>query len=106
MFETQMIIKPLPKKKPFRSARYLHHIRSLPCCECRYPRSEAHHIETGGMGTKCGDNLTVPLCGPYARGCHGRADKSKTSAEKYRPIAQRLFAEWSKREQEQKKHTG
>lgn len=42
---------------------YLDYIRGLPCLECqRPPRSEAHHITTGGMGTKTDDYRTVPLC--------------------------------------------
>jgi len=87
-------VTPRPKVKPFRSAKYLKHIRSLPCCNCGYPVSEAHHVETGGMGTKCGDDLTVPLCGPSGRGCHQKADKSKTSVKRYKPLARKLFREW------------
>lgn len=86
--------KPLPKTKPYRSAKYLKHIRLLPCCECGFPFSEAHHVQTGGMGTKCGDDLVIPLCGPQGRGCHQRADKSKTSVKRYTPLAKKYFREW------------
>lgn len=92
-------VTPRPKAKPFRSAKYLKHIRSLPCCNCGYPVSEAHHVETGGMGTKCGDDLTVPLCGPSGRGCHQKADKSKTSVKRYKPLARKLFREWGAKQQ-------
>jgi hypothetical protein len=94
MSKTDKKVTPRPKPKPFRSAKYLKHIRSLPCCNCGYPTSEAHHVETGGMGTKCGDDLTVPLCGPSGRGCHQKADKSKTSVKRYKPLARKLFREW------------
>ena len=36
-----------------------------------FPRSEAHHTETGGMGMKGGDYATVPLC----RFCHDTHDR-------------------------------
>jgi len=94
----QRVLKPQPKEMPFRSRKYLMHIRNMPCIECGWPFSEPHHIETGGMATKCGDNLVVPLCGLNARGCHRKADKSPESAEKYQPIAERLFAEWRGRD--------
>lgn len=91
--------KPLPKIKPYRSAKYLKHIRSLPCCECGFPISEAHHVETGGMGTKCGDDLVVPLCGPQGRGCHQKADKSKASVKRYRPLAKKYSREWQEKQE-------
>lgn len=84
-----------PKTLPFRSKKYLEFVRAQNCCSCGWPATlgeiQAHHIETNGMATKCGDDLTVPLCSPNARGCHARADKSPDSAEGYRPIAERLF---------------
>jgi len=58
---------------------------------------QSHHIKTGGMATKAGDEWTVPLCGPFARGCHGKADKSQESAEKYKSIAERLYAQYQGR---------
>ncbi len=51
------------------------------------------------MGTKCGDDLTVPLCGPSGRGCHQKADKSKTSVKRYKPLARKLFREWGAKQQ-------
>lgn len=89
----------IPKEKPFRSVKYLDYIRSLDCCECQYPgylnETQAHHIITGGMATKAGDDKTVPLCSPSARGCHLKADKSKANAEKYQEVARSLFQSWS-----------
>lgn len=88
----------IPKEKPFRSEKYKAWIRSLPCTECQWPAElgyiECHHIRTGGMATKAGDNESVPLCGLNARGCHNRADKSKASYEKYAPIAERLYRQY------------
>ena len=53
----------IPKTKTYRSIKYLTFIRSLPCSiqGCGYD-SEAHHIETGGIGMKGSDLLTIPLC--------------------------------------------
>lgn len=93
-------MKPQPKLKPVRDPKYLAYIRTMDCLDCGWPAElkgiEAHHIETGGTATKCGDDLTVPLCTfpPYGRGCHSKADKSPESAEKYRPIAEKLYREW------------
>lgn len=89
----------IPKEKPFRSAKYRKRIRNLDCVSCGWPsflgEIECHHVETNGTGTKCGDDLTVPLCSPNARGCHARADKTPASVEKYLPIAKSLFREWT-----------
>lgn len=92
----------IPKEKPFRSEKYLGYIRSLDCCECQWPAElgqiEAHHIRTGGVATKCGDDETVPLCGFYARGCHNQADKSSDSFEKYQEKARSLFQAWERKQ--------
>ena len=54
------------KVKPWRSEAYKAFIRQLPCTVCRKtPAGNAHHVKAGGMGTKCGDDETVPLCGPF-----------------------------------------
>ena len=93
----------LQKEIPFRSEKYLAYIRTLKCNDCGWPPDmngqkliEAHHIKTGGMATKCGDDETVPLCGFAARGCHNKADKSPDSERKYQPIAKRLFEKWQR----------
>jgi len=87
----------MQKVKTDRDEKYLAYIRTLPCLDCGWPADvmgkkliEAHHIETGGTSIKCSDYLTVPLCNAMARGCHPRADKSKNSAELYRPYAERM----------------
>lgn len=59
------------KDKRVEDRAYLNFIRSQPCLECqRPPRSEAHHITTGGMGTKTDDYRTVPLCDKHHRIFH------------------------------------
>lgn len=62
---------PVPKDPPGRSEAYLDFVREHACCYCcAPPRSEAHHYAPtgrgGGMGMKCDDHRTVPLCS----GCH------------------------------------
>ena len=60
-----------PKEATVRSRSYLDFIRARPCAWCReHPPSEAHHWHEveGGMGLKCSDVWTVPLC----RACHQR----------------------------------
>lgn len=88
------------KIRPYRNPAYLAFIRTLDCCECQYPaylgNIEAHHVITGGTSTKGPDNITVPLCGFNARGCHNKADKTPASVERYRPIAEAIFREWEK----------
>lgn len=85
----------LPKEKPYRSAKYLDFVRSHECFDCGWPSElghiESHHIRTGGIATKCGDNETIPLCGFYARGCHNKADKNPDSYERYKDQAGELF---------------
>ena len=56
-----------PKANPKRSASYLGHVRSHPCCVCYAPApSDPHHFGQHGTATKADDRRTVPLC----RGCH------------------------------------
>jgi hypothetical protein len=60
-----------PKTPPARDGTYLEFIREHPCCACHSnKRSEPHHWSPkgrgGGMGAKCSDYRTVPLC----RVCH------------------------------------
>lgn len=74
----------IPKTKPVIDDAYRAWISSMPCCICYrrshklYPQtafvypsqSQCHHIEAGGMGTKCSDHLTVPLCWKHHRQAH------------------------------------
>lgn len=58
--------------KPVRDPKHLAFIRSLPCIVCFRTRGiEAAHVGTGrGMGQKCSDLDTVPLCGIHHREQH------------------------------------
>lgn len=60
-----------PKDPPGRHEAYLAFVRTKPCCSCSAPGpSDPHHYAPkgrgGGMGMKCDDRRTVPLC----RLCH------------------------------------
>lgn len=55
------------KHKTFRSKKYLAFVRSLPCSILNDPCGCAgqvvpHHVDGGGVGMKCSDALTIPLC--------------------------------------------
>ena len=50
-----------------RDPAYLGYIRTLECCVCGQTPTEAHHVETGGIGLKCSDLATIPLCGKHHR---------------------------------------
>ena len=58
------------KKKRWSSKVHLAYVRSLPCLVCARPSgSDPHHIqfaEEKSLGSKVGDQHTVPLC----RFCH------------------------------------
>lgn len=58
-----------PKPNHIISKKYLAFIRTLPCSVCG-EQSEPHHVHAGGMGMKCNDTRTVPLC----RKCHQEHD--------------------------------
>ena len=49
------------KKQTARSVEYLDYIRTLGCAICGQ-QAEPHHAETGGVGMKCSDYKTIPLC--------------------------------------------
>ncbi len=52
------------KTKTYRSEKYKAFIRSFPCLICGSPGSEHHHesLSGGGVGIKCPDNESLPLC--------------------------------------------
>lgn len=54
--------------KPIRDKRHLKHVAGLPCLDCGYEPSEAHHVRVGAyqLGKRVCDSKTVPLC----RACH------------------------------------
>ena len=59
-------MKPQPKKTKWRSKKYLAWVKTLPCGYCGKPADHAHHLiargNMGGMGTKAGDQFTIPVC--------------------------------------------
>ena len=61
-------LRPQPKPhKPSRSAAYLQHVRQHDCCNCWAPGpSDPDHVGPRGVGQKCSDYETAPLC----RDCH------------------------------------
>lgn len=51
------------RRSPPRSPAFLHFVRSRPCFYCGTTIAvEAHHWGRRGMGQKCSDWETVPLC--------------------------------------------
>ena len=55
----------LPKRKPWRSRRYLDWVKSLPCCICNFPADDPHHEQAeaqGGVGTRPSDERAIPMC--------------------------------------------
>lgn len=53
----------LPKLVTYRSSARLQWVRDMNCLCCGLqPPSEPHHVTTGGVGKKCSDRLTIPLC--------------------------------------------
>lgn len=91
-------IRPQIKVKPFRSKAKLAFVRTQDCYDCDWPAElkniEAHHIFTNALSSKCGDDLTVPLCGPNARGCHLKADKSQETGSGYLEKANEIHQLW------------
>ena len=73
------------KPKRGHNKEYLKFVRSLPCTICQAQwLSEPHHIAKdghGGMGTKCLDERTIPLCFTHHRQAHDMG--KKTFREKY-----------------------
>lgn len=69
------------RSKPRRSSRvrdgeWLLAVKRLPCCAPGAPRScegqvEADHAGTRGLGQKCSDRQTIPLCSRHHRDRHG-----------------------------------
>jgi hypothetical protein len=71
-FEARIMM--LPKPKRITDKKYLQFIRELLCIICMKPApSEPHHWNEkgqGGMGTKCSDYRTIPLCFDHHREAH------------------------------------
>ncbi|MGH1361014.1 MAG: Ref family recombination enhancement nuclease [Burkholderiaceae bacterium] len=59
------------------SKRHMGKVAALGCILCDisgrgYQEAEVHHIQSGAMGKRANDFLTVPLCPPCHRGSAGR----------------------------------
>jgi len=54
----------LQKELADRDEDYLDFVRNFPCLVCGKP-SVAHHIKTNGIGIKCSDYLSIPLCSDH-----------------------------------------
>lgn len=61
-------LRPVPRPEPrWESPEHLVLVRLQPCCGCGAPGpSDPHHFGERGVGQRCSDLLTVPLC----RRCH------------------------------------
>jgi hypothetical protein len=64
-----------PKPVRFEDDAYLRFIRRQPCLICG-AASQAHHVQAGGVGTKCSDYRTVPLCHNHHRELHNHGRTS------------------------------
>ena len=70
-------VRPIPKRKRWKSRDYLDWVATLPCVNCGLHDETivAHHLKHrhaphgGGAGMKANDYLTMPLC----FGCHQSA---------------------------------
>lgn len=102
--------RPVPKPTTARSVAYLAHVRRHPCCSCgRETGIHAHHIAGGGMGSKCSDYYTAPLCGVCHQHLHATASlptmgHGVISGDSARAVmwkaAARCLEEWITREGE------
>ena len=51
------------KQSPIRDAKYMSFVRENPCIVCGNKRNNhAHHVYSAGLGLKCSDYYTIPLC--------------------------------------------
>jgi hypothetical protein len=68
-----------PKPKRVQDKKYLEWMRLHLCLVERNfictGQTVAHHISTGGMGTKCSDYETAPLCHEHHREIHDKGKK-------------------------------
>ncbi len=61
------------RRGPTRDVKYLNWIRSFMCLVCRNSplpqssRTEAAHVGERGLGQKCSDRETIPLCALHHR---------------------------------------
>jgi len=101
-----------PRYDAKRNPAYLAWIRSLPCAVCRiwgltrheHGKVEAAHVGARGIGQKCADTETLPLCvhhhrtGPHSHHYLGRRFWPFWKINRYE-----LIAELNQRYQKEKK---
>lgn len=82
-----------PNLDPARDLSYLRWIRTLPCAVCDLTRwIEAAHIGERGLGRKCPDRQTIPLCpfhhrtGPTSHHALGRRFWMRWNIDRYELI--------------------
>lgn len=67
------------KQPKIRSRHHLRYVASQPCMLCEGIEVQAHHLlrvdNIKGMGTKSGDNWTVPLCVVCHSNLHRHGDE-------------------------------
>jgi hypothetical protein len=73
------------------SEAYLDHVRSHPCVACQKPEADAHHIVTGGTGTKGHDLLTIPLCREHHNQWHDRGKHTFCREYDIRPFQETTY---------------
>jgi hypothetical protein len=62
-----------PKLLPHRNPKYKAFIQQQKCYICRaLPPSHHHHIFAEGVGTKCSDYESMPLCNDHHREFHDK----------------------------------
>lgn len=93
--KSPMARKPIKRKatrkqstdKRWRSEAYLAFVRSLPCCSCRGPGRDPHHViglhwGLSGQGLTAPDSFAMPLC----RACHDAVHRT--------PELQQMQPQW------------
>lgn len=75
-----MLAKKCSLEKTKRDPLYLVWMRTQPCTKCGlvsfYMGTHAHHVATGGMGIKCDDDRSIPLCNEHHAQIHNGMKKS------------------------------
>lgn len=85
-----------PKTNPVQSETYRRLVASLPCADCGIEGySQCAHGPTLGLGIKCSDLETFPLCctRPGQRGCHELYDRYEWPAEQRAILGEKWAAE-------------
>lgn len=80
---------PVPRPEPpWRSPEHLVLVRQQPCCGCGAAApSDPHHFGERGVGQRCSDLLTVPLC----RRCHDLVTDGRGTPGRHREELQEYF---------------